>query len=130
MGCLISTRQEVEAIRFVAFGTKPHVAEKIVRVDNLIFAKIGKYTVACSRDLSKFAYMPGKTPWMETVMTGLRRLGMISKQAMEAHLADCERRSAADERRYAKDQFIDAAKKLGIDLTAAQQKALMKAKGV
>jgi hypothetical protein len=126
MGCLISTRQEIEAIRFVAFGTRPHTAEKIVRVDGLILAKLGKTTVACSRDLSKFAYLPGKTPWMEPVLKGLRLLGMISKEAMDAHLARCEERSAAEERRYAKGTLIDAAKTLGITLTAAQQKALQR----
>lgn len=130
MGMLMSPHEEIERIRFVQFPTRPtKKVEKIVRVDGLIFAKMGERTVACSRDISKFAY-PATTrsfPWMEAVLKGLQRLGMISGKVMDDHMRRCRENSAATEREYQADQFRDAAKALGITLTAQQAKAAAKA---
>ena len=119
MGCLISIEQEIETIRFVDFPNRPKSVEKVVRIDNLIMARINSTTAATNRVNKNFAYLPDSSR-MDDVVRGLFLLGMISESAMESHIAHCKARGDASNRRYAAERMLENAKTLGLPLTKAQ----------
>lgn len=120
MGILLSSQREIEAIRFVQFKTRAQNVQKMVRVGDIIMARISATTCATNR-VKNFAYLPdGGARWLNEVVEGLFRLGMISQEAMTAHNSLCEQRREKLRRKYAADELTGAAKELGIVLTKTQ----------
>ncbi len=118
MGMLISPQAEIEAIRFVPFKSRAMKAEKVVCIDNTIIVRLNATTAASNR-VNNFAYLPGHHN-MDQVVTGLYRLGMISPDAMNAHLSLCADRRRQSDCEYAAKGVVSGAKTLGITLTKAQ----------
>ena len=125
---LISISDEINRLRFVQFPTKVHGALKIVRVDSFLLAQIDATTVATSKDMQDYAY-PANTsswPWQDDLVTGLYRLGMISKKAMDEHLDRAKQNGERTSKRWAAEFLLDNAKALGIEL-APEQMAIVAA---
>ena len=119
MGILISPQAEIESIRFVPFRSQAKKAEKVICIGNTIMARLDAGTCATNRVRSQFAYLPGHYG-MDSVVTGLFRLGMISKEVMDAHLALCEEKRRKSDCKHAAEDIMSGAKKLGVTLTRAQ----------
>lgn len=118
---LISAEDEVQNIRFVRFPTKPTAIAKVVRVENEIVALLKNGRVACSRDLGRWAYPPSASKfWRDPITEALVRLGVISREARDRHLAECERARERDRLRHAKKDLEQGAAALGIPLTKRQ----------
>jgi hypothetical protein len=125
MGCLISIEEEIEAIRFVDFPTRPKKVEKVVRIDRTVMARIDATTVATNRVNKNFAYMPGNS--MDDVVHGLFSLGMISKAAMDSHISYARECQKVSDEKFAATNLRKSAKLLGISLTNAQIAKIEKA---
>lgn len=121
---------EIGHLTFIRFPTRGARFTRTVRVNDMIFAVQHEKVVACSRDLTSFQFRPSayRLPFLETVLTGLQRLGLISKAAMAEYLADVEQGRADRDRRDAADHLAEAAKQLGIALTQRQVAAIARAK--
>lgn len=61
---------------------------------------------------------------LDDTLAGCRLLGLLSKDAVEAHTTAAKLRNVKRERFYAAANLADAAKTLGLKLTSAQEKAL------
>jgi hypothetical protein len=127
MGSLISPQKEISRLRFVAFGSQAKVVEKVVKIDMLIMAKVNEHTVATNRVKTGYAYLPTDT--LNDVVKGLRALGMITREAMDAHIALTNERAATVARKWSAKHIREDAAKLGITLTA-RQLAVIEAAGV
>lgn len=96
---LISIQAEIERINFVNLPAgRPMKFEAVVRVGNAVVGKISDTRCWCNWGvITKGALVPGE--WggrVPEVVQCLRKLGMISREAMVAHIAQAK---AADERK-------------------------------
>lgn len=66
---------------------------------------------------------------LESTVEGLKRLGVLSKEAADEHNRIHREREEKRDARYAAERFEEHAKTLGLRLTAAQLSAVEKAKG-
>ena len=88
---------------------------------DLMIVKLANGGFISSRDISKFAYLPGSYPWMDGTIKGLVKLGAISQQAADDHMAVCDKRTAERQAAYQADNFISLSESTGIPLSPAQQ---------
>ena len=88
---------------------------------DLMIVRLANGGFVSSRDISKFAYLPGQYPWMDGTIKALVKLGAITQQAADEHMAVCEKRSEERQAAYQADNFIRLSEDTGIPLSPAQQ---------
>ena len=89
--------------------------------EDLLLMKLEGGGYACSRDLTKYAYLPGEYPWLDPVMKGLVALGAITQADMDAHVALCKQRTAERDLEWRAEQLWTGMKELGLEPTKAQR---------
>jgi len=106
---------------------RPVKAESVVVIadggrDGLMVVKLAGGGFISSRDISKFAYLPGQYPWMASTIKALVKLGAITQKAADDHMAVCARNTKRDEDRYNAETFKRLAEETGLGLSASQRR--------
>jgi len=126
MGSIISPVEEIDQIFWVRQTGRPMSARAIVIVPqdgqhDLMIADLGNGRFSCSRDLSKYAYMPGSWPWMDGVIKALVKLGAITQGAATRHMAVCKEASERSSNRHRAEMLQRLADETGLPLSSDQQ---------
>ena len=120
MGIICSTVPEIDDLYFHELpSSRPLIINKAVRVGSTIIL-VGKNGKLYSNTIGKFAYVPGKWPWMTDTMKALVKLGVITKEQMKLHMDHCDRNEKARDITRAKRDLEYIAKKFGVKFTDEQ----------
>lgn len=139
MGCIISAQDALERLRFVNLTKgRVHKAESIVvlqRTDGgtgpdvaLVKMANGDWTVLGSRHSpnGNWAVMGyGLTKFDKGVLDALVKVGAITREDMDRHIANAEGYRAARERRHAIESLTRACAELGIEVPAIPEDAAL-----
>lgn len=106
----VSTAMKAESVVIIPDGR-----------DGIMVVKLANGGFVSSRDISKFAYLPGQYPWMEPTIKALVKLGAISQEAADEHMAVCEKRRAENAAHYNADSMVRLSEETGIELSASQR---------
>lgn len=121
MAVACSIVKKIDQINFRQLDHSVRKAQKVVRVDRYTIILMEDGSVATSPPLGNYAYARGRWSWQPSVLRGLVRLGVLDKEDVEKHLADCDRVSEESDRRRARETVERIAKKYGAKVS---QKAL------
>jgi hypothetical protein len=88
---------------------------------DLMIVKLANGGFISSRDISKYAYLPGQYPWMDSTIKALVKLGAITAQAASDHMAVCARNSERNQAKYNAESLSRLAKETGLKLSAEQK---------
>jgi hypothetical protein len=97
---------------------------KAIRVDKVV-VMVGENGRLYSTHGTKFAYMPGKWPWLIPFMKAMVKLKVITKQQCDDHIQYC---NDVDERRtkkWASERILENCETLGIKLNKQQMSKLL-----
>ena len=126
MGVIMSPVEEIDKIHWakVKKGQKLKALAVVVihqeGQHDLMVADLGHGTFVSSRDLSGYAYMPGRWPWMDGTIKALVKLGAITPAAAARHMEACERNYQRNHARYNAEALIRLAEDTGIGLSPEQ----------
>ncbi len=112
---------------------RPFKVEKAVLIpkagrnvdEDLLLMKLEGGGYACSRDLTKYAYLPGEYPWLDPVLKGLVALGAITQADMDAHVELCRQRTAERQMEWKAEQLWTGLTDLGLEPTDAQRQVVL-----
>ena len=114
MGCMISPDPGIDKLHFYPFPTKPIKMVKTVRVGNIILSIDSHNKIYTNSKLAeKFCYGFGDWYWLQDVLKGLEKLGVITKEQIEAHTVPVKELAEKRELKYAQEQVDKAIKTFG-----------------
>jgi hypothetical protein len=120
MGIICSNVPEIDDLYFHELpSSRPLIIRKAVRVGRTIIL-VGKNGKLYSNTMGKFAYVPGQWPWMTDTMKSLLKLGVITKEQMDAHIDHCDRKEKAKQIKYAKKDIERIIKNFGVEFAEQQ----------
>lgn len=101
--------------------------EKAVRVDGTVvfLGKDGK--VYCPRVKDGMYYGISDWSFIETLMSGLVKLGVITKKQSDGHIAEARKRDAIKAAKYNLERFDEIAKQYGVKVPTAQRAKIERA---
>lgn len=121
MGVIISRIGEIETLRWTELRkgqvTRVKRAIRINETDVILELENGNLTVVGHRHTPNGNWAVqgyGLTKFNKTVLQGLVRMGILTKDQVHAHLLEVEARDKACERRGALKSLTSACEKLGI----------------
>lgn len=125
MPVLCSPIEKIDNLWFEPWksGTVLKGADVLVVDDRTVIIKDKHGRLRCNR-LGKYAYLPGNWPFNDSVFKGLVRLGVVTQEVADQHLAIVAERAAKRDRDYEVKKLTESAEKLGIKFTKAQLAAL------
>jgi hypothetical protein len=125
MGSIMSPVEAVDQIHWTRATGRRLKARSIVIVPqqgqhDLMIAALEDGSFCCSRDISKYAYMPGQWPWMDGVIKGLVKLGAITQSAAATHMAACAEASRRSSNRHQAEMLERMSEETGLPLSPEQ----------
>ena len=124
MGIICSSVPEIDDLYFKELpSSRPVKIEKVVRIGRTFVMKAENGTLY-SNSVGRFAYLPGKWPWVEDVMKALVKLKVITPVQMKAHLDHCNRNDMRKKKEYALADMKRLSKEFGIKFTKKQMSIL------
>lgn len=125
MGSLISRVPKIDKLDFKPFPSRPIRVERMIRVDDVVIAVTANGTLYTnSRAARNAAYAHGNWPWQEPTMRALVKLGVISQEQMDEHLAYTELLVSNRDKQYARDDLERLEKRFGIKIPKRELKKL------
>ena len=124
MATICSSVPEIDCLYFHEMpSSRPVKIEKVVRVGGTYVMK-GENGKLYSNSVGKFAYVPGKWPWVNDMMKALVKLKVITPEQMKAHLDHCDRNEKIRSKKYALEDLKRINKDFGIKFTKEQMTVL------
>ena len=128
MGRYISKSSAIESVSFKLLR-KGHVYKgcQVIRVndtDLLVKTSNGEFTISGRQGsaLRKYAILSSKSNPTQSVLNGLKKIGVISEEDIEAHNAAVKERVEAQEKRWAVQSIVRSCDTLGIKVPASVAK--------
>ena len=120
MGIVISPVNEIDQLLFHKTPTnRPVNIVKLFKSGNItiLVGKNGK--LYCDR-LADHAFIPSDWNWNDSVLKGLVKLKIITQEAMDKHIAHCNKVALMKEKQYAKKELERLANKFNFKITDEQ----------
>lgn len=113
---LMCSNEIIDNLPFAAPSGKVMAAEKVVQIDGVLVVKLANGRIMTSaRDFHKWAYPIGHAvAAREPVVRGLAKLGLITPEMAEAHMAEHRRARDAREAKHAREMVELYAPKAGL----------------
>lgn len=129
MSTLSSPVQAISELRLhrLPAGKKIEVTHAI-RHDGTTYILGLDGTIYSNRISDRAFYPLSAYGWATTMLRGLIKLGVVKRKDAEAHIAAAKQADRDRENQHSAASFEHDARKLGIELTAAQKRALKKLK--
>lgn len=118
--------KDIDGIIIYGLPAKPIAISKAVRVESTIVLVAQDGTLyATGLAQGAYAYRDGAlASRLAQIMTGLQKLGVLSKGAVEQYKALQSKSEADQRRRWAAKDILNRARDAGLTLTAAQRREL------
>ena len=119
-----------QKIRSLTFRKVPRrlVGATVIKVDGLTVVMSRNGELYCDA-IAGYAFLPGAWPWQEPLMKALVKLGVVSQDDVDGHMACADAAEARSERRAAADAISRHVETLGLKLTKVQLKRIEAASG-
>lgn len=128
MGSLISTVEKIDGLRFLPWPSRPK-SLTVVRCDGVLIGKDDAGNLYSDQLGRNFCWCPSNADWQVPIIGCLLKLGVVTKEEQERHLAivkqNDRRRSAANALSYISGEMD----RLGAPLTKTQRARLEAIKG-